>query len=70
MKKITVLLADDHTVVRQGLRALLALHPDLEVVGEAGNGREAIAAAKRVQPDIVLMDVRSEEHTSDSSHRL
>jgi DNA-binding NarL/FixJ family response regulator len=57
MKRITVLLVDDHTVVRQDLRALLGLQPDLEVVGEAGNGREAVAAAKRIQPDVVLMDV-------------
>jgi DNA-binding NarL/FixJ family response regulator len=57
MKRITVLLADDHTVLRQGLRALLGLHPDLEVVGEAGNARAAVAAAKRIQPDVVLMDV-------------
>src|SRR5229473_7538680 len=57
MKRITVLLVDGHTVVRQGLRALLGLHLDFELVGEAGNGREAIAAAKRAQPDVVLMDV-------------
>ena len=57
MKKITVLLADDHTVVRQGLRALLALHSDLDVIGEAATGSEAIATAKRLQPDVVLMDL-------------
>jgi DNA-binding NarL/FixJ family response regulator len=57
MDKITVLVVDDHTIVRQGLRALLGLHGDLEVVGEAGNGREAIEVARRTQPDVVLMDV-------------
>jgi DNA-binding NarL/FixJ family response regulator len=57
MKKLTILLADDHTVVRQGLRALLAAEQDFEIVGEAENGREAIALAKRTRPDVVLMDV-------------
>ncbi len=57
MKKLTILLADDHTVVRQGLKALLAAEADFEVVGEAENGREAIALAKKTRPDVVLMDV-------------
>jgi DNA-binding NarL/FixJ family response regulator len=42
MKKISVLLAEDHVVVRQGLRSLLSAEPDIEVVGEAGNGRQAV----------------------------
>jgi DNA-binding NarL/FixJ family response regulator len=57
MAKITLLVVDDHLVVRQGLRALLELYPDFEMVGEAGDGSEAIAMAKRTQPDVVLMDV-------------
>jgi DNA-binding NarL/FixJ family response regulator len=57
MKKTTVLLVDDHTVVRQGLRALLAFHTDIEVIGEAENGREAVMMAKELQPEVVLMDV-------------
>jgi DNA-binding NarL/FixJ family response regulator len=57
MKKITVLLVDDHTVVRQGLRALLAVEPDMEVIGEAENGRQAVALARASNPDIVVMDV-------------
>ncbi len=57
MKKITVLLVDDHTVVRQGLRAVLTAQEDIEVVGEAENGREAVALARKFSPDIVLMDV-------------
>ena len=57
MKKISVLLADDHAVVRQGLRALLEAEGDIAVVGEAENGRQAVAQAKRTLPDVVVMDV-------------
>ena len=54
---IRVLVADDHVVVRQGIRALLATEPDIEVVGEAENGREAVAETDRLQPDVILMDL-------------
>lgn len=57
MQKITVLLADDHTVVRQGLRSLLEAEEDLCVVDEAENGRQAVRLAKRFQPDVVVMDI-------------
>src|SRR5580658_5284682 len=57
MKKISVLLVDDHTVVRQGLRALLSQADDIEVVGEAENGRQAVQMAAKTQPNVVLMDV-------------
>src|SRR5438093_1373433 len=57
MAKIRVLLADDHTVVRQGLRALLAAEEDMDIVGEADNGREAIQLVKKLLPDVVVMDV-------------
>ena len=57
VKKITILLADDHMVVRQGLRALLNTEEDLEVVGEAETGREAVDMARQLQPNIVLMDI-------------
>ena len=57
MKKIGVLLVDDHTVVRQGLRALLNSEEDIEVLGEAENGRQAVMAARKTPPDIVVMDV-------------
>ncbi|MDE3085006.1 MAG: response regulator transcription factor, partial [Verrucomicrobiota bacterium] len=57
MKKITVLLADDHTVVRQGLRALLGAEPDIEVVGEAENGRQALNMTRQLRPDVVVMDI-------------
>jgi two-component system, NarL family, response regulator NreC len=52
-----ILLADDHSVVRSGFRALLAAQRDMEVVGEASNGREAVEMAKRLAPDVVVMDV-------------
>ncbi len=54
---IRILITDDHGVVRQGLRMFLSLDPDLEVVGEASNGQEAIALARELQPDVVLMDL-------------
>jgi DNA-binding NarL/FixJ family response regulator len=57
MTKSKVLLVDDHTVVRQGLKALFADEPDIEIVGEADNGREALARIEDLQPDIVLMDI-------------
>ena len=57
MKKISVLLVDDHTVVRQGLRALLNSEPDIEVIGEAENGRQAVAFVKQTPPDVAVMDV-------------
>jgi len=57
MKKIGVLLVDDHTVVRQGLRALLRSEEDMEVIGEAENGRQAVMAARKTPPDVVVMDV-------------
>ena len=54
---ITILIVDDHSVVRQGLKMFLALDDDLEIVGEAMNGEEAIAMVKKSQPDVVLMDL-------------
>ncbi len=55
--RIRVLLVDDHEIVRKGIRALLETEPTLEVVGEAGDGHEAVAAAERLKPDVVLMDL-------------
>jgi DNA-binding NarL/FixJ family response regulator len=55
--RIRVLIVDDHAVVRRGLRGFLELLDDLEVVGEADNGREAVAAVERLGPDVVLMDL-------------
>jgi DNA-binding NarL/FixJ family response regulator len=55
---IRLLLVDDQALFREGLHTLLSLHEDLEVVGEAGNGLEALAAADALRPDVVLMDLR------------
>jgi two-component system, NarL family, response regulator NreC len=57
MKKIRILLADDHGVVRKGLRFLLDREPGMEVVGEAGDGRQAVEMAAALRPDVVLMDI-------------
>jgi DNA-binding NarL/FixJ family response regulator len=57
MEKIRVLLADDHTVIRQGLRALLDAQKDITVVGEAGTGRQAVQLTKQHRPEVVVMDV-------------
>lgn len=54
---ITVLIVDDHALVRAGIRALLNLHPGIDVVGEAGTGQDGVRLARRLVPDIVLMDI-------------
>src|SRR5512139_1221343 len=54
---IKVLLVDDHAVVRSGLGAVLMTHDDLELVGEASNGQEAVSQVDRLRPDVVLMDI-------------
>jgi two-component system, NarL family, response regulator NreC len=55
--RITVFIADDHTLVREGLRSLLATHANIEVVGTAANGREAVREVQRLKPQVVLMDI-------------
>ena len=54
---IRVLIADDHAVVREGLRAFLALQDDVEVVGDAADGEEAVQAVVRLEPDVALVDL-------------
>jgi len=61
MSKIRILIADDHAIVREGVRLLLQSQPDIEVVAEASNGREALAQARLLLPDIVLMDIAMPE---------
>jgi len=58
---IKILLADDHSLVRQGFRLILSAQPDMQIVGEAANGREAVELAAKLQPDIVIMDVTMPE---------
>ena len=55
--KINLLLADDHLMVRKGLRLFLQSQEDIEIVGEASNGLEAVKLAKELQPDVILMDL-------------
>lgn len=57
MKQISVLLAEDHMVVRQGLRAILSAENDIQVVGEASNGRQAVEMTQNLRPDVVVMDI-------------
>jgi DNA-binding NarL/FixJ family response regulator len=61
MKRIRILLADDHAVVRQGFKMILAEQPDMEISGEAANGREAVELAEKIKPDVVVMDVAMPE---------
>jgi DNA-binding NarL/FixJ family response regulator len=58
MRPIRLLVADDHPVVRDGLRAMLATQPDMELVGEAATGTEAVTQARALRPDVVLMDLQ------------
>jgi two-component system, NarL family, response regulator NreC len=60
-RAINILLADDHTIVRQGLKLILSAHSDLHVIGEAANGKEAVELAAKLKPDIVLLDVAMPE---------
>ncbi|MGD0075979.1 MAG: response regulator transcription factor [Candidatus Binataceae bacterium] len=57
MDKIRVVIADDHALLRDGIKAMLSLAEDIEVVGEASDGREAVAQCRRLKPDVVLMDI-------------
>ena len=61
MSKIRIVLADDHSVVRQGFRRILEAQADMEIVGEAVNGREALESATKLSPDVVVMDVAMPE---------
>ena len=57
-KPISIVIADDHAIVREGLRTLIGVKPGLEVIGEAANGKEAVSLAKTLQPDVILMDLK------------
>jgi len=70
MAKIRVLLTDDHTLFRQGIRTLLAAEPDIEVAGEAANASDAVVMARQVRPDVVLMDIGMAGMSSFEATRL
>ncbi len=57
MSKIRVLIADDHAILREGIRALLKMHEDIEVAGEAADGEQALEQVQKIDPDVVLMDI-------------
>src|SRR5688500_16225931 len=63
MSKISIVLADDHVLVRNGIKAMLESEPDIKVVGEAGNGFEALERARNLKPDILVLDIRMPEMT-------
>src|SRR5438034_4065606 len=67
---VRVLIADDQALVRTGFRVILDAETDVEVVGEAGDGRAAVAAVRMVQPDLVLMDIRMPELDGIEATRL
>jgi two-component system, NarL family, response regulator NreC len=68
---IRIVLADDHALVRQGFRMILEAQPDMEIVGQAGNGREAVELAEKLHPDVVVMDVAMPElNGTEATRRL
>src|SRR5436190_11394678 len=68
-EKITVLIADDHTILRQGLRRILEAEPDITVVGEAATGTDAVKRAKQLEPDVIIMDISMPEQDGIESMR-
>jgi DNA-binding NarL/FixJ family response regulator len=70
MSAIRILLADDQTIIREGIRSLLMSHEDLKVVGEAGDGEAAVAQARSLKPDVVLMDIRMPKMNGVDATRL
>lgn len=70
MSKIRVLLTDDHTLFRQGIRTLLSAEPDMEIAGEACNASDAVALSRQLRPDVVLMDIGMNGMSSFEATRL
>ena len=69
-QRIRVLLVDDHTIVRQGLRSVLEAYPNIEVVGEASNGEEAMVSVGKLQPAVVVMDINMSKMDGITATRL
>lgn len=69
-KTIRVILADDHAVVRAGLKAVLGASPDIEVIGEAADGADAVALVERLHPDVVIMDLSMDQMDGATATRL
>lgn len=69
-KVLQILLADDHIIFRKGVAALLKVRPDVKIVGEVGNGNEAIEAARQLNPDLILMDLRMPEMDGFTATRI
>src|SRR5678809_1644993 len=69
-RRIRVLLVDDHTLVRQGLRSALQAYPNIDVVGEAGDGEEAVASVAKLQPAVVVMDINMSKMDGIEATRL
>jgi DNA-binding NarL/FixJ family response regulator len=67
---IRLLLADDHGMMRDGLKALLSASPDIEVVGEVGNGRDAVRCAEKLKPDVIVMDIAMPELNGIEATRM
>jgi len=67
---VRVLLVDDHTIVREGLRSLLHTYPNIEVVGEAGNGEDAVVSVGELQPAVVLIDIHMPKMDGIAASRL
>ncbi len=70
MKKIRILIADDHSMIRQGIKAVIAAQPAWELCGEANNGRTLLALAVKHKPDIVVMDISMPELNGLDTTRL
>lgn len=69
-RRIRVLLVDDHAIIRQGLRSALQAYPNIEVIGEAGDGEEAVVSAAKLQPAVVVMDINMSKMDGITATRL
>ena len=68
--RLKIMLVDDHAMIREGLHALIGDQPDMEVVGEAGNGRDGVEKAEQLQPDLIIMDINMPDMNGIEATRL